>query len=32
MPGKTKEKEEYGIVAVSMGSGIAELFKSIGAS
>ena len=29
---KTKEKQEYGVVTVSMGSGIAELFKSIGAS
>ncbi|MDR6997945.1 DAK2 domain-containing protein [Neobacillus niacini] len=27
-----KEKAEYGIVTVSMGSGIAELFKSIGAN
>nr|WP_286180800.1 DAK2 domain-containing protein [Bacillus sp. ISL-37] len=27
-----KEKREYGIVAVSMGSGIAELFRSIGAN
>jgi uncharacterized protein len=27
-----KEKQEYGIVAVSMGEGIAELFKSIGAN
>lgn len=26
-----KEKQEYGIVVVSMGSGIAELFRSIGA-
>ncbi|WP_251549112.1 DAK2 domain-containing protein [Neobacillus muris] len=26
-----KEQQEYGIVTVSMGSGIAELFKSIGA-
>ncbi|RDU38533.1 hypothetical protein DRW41_02940 [Neobacillus piezotolerans] len=26
-----KERREYGIVAVSMGSGIAELFRSIGA-
>lgn len=26
-----KEKQEYGIVTVSMGSGIAKLFKSIGA-
>ncbi|WP_409305381.1 DAK2 domain-containing protein [Peribacillus sp. SCS-155] len=29
---ETKPKEEYGIVAVAMGSGISELFKSIGAS
>jgi uncharacterized protein len=29
---KKVEKQEYGIVAVSMGSGIAKLFKSIGAS
>ena len=27
-----KEKREYGVVAVSMGSGIAELFRSIGAN
>ncbi|MEI4902581.1 hypothetical protein Q8G48_29000, partial [Klebsiella pneumoniae] len=27
----SKEKEEYGIVSVSMGSGISDLFKSIGA-
>lgn len=27
-----KEKQEYGVVAVSMGSGIAELFRSIGAN
>ncbi|MBS4177162.1 DAK2 domain-containing protein [Lederbergia citrea] len=27
-----KEKKEYAIIAVSMGSGIADLFKSIGAS
>ena len=27
-----KEKQKYGIVTVSMGSGIAELFQSIGAS
>ncbi|NRD78836.1 DAK2 domain-containing protein [Bacillus sp. BRMEA1] len=27
-----KEKQEYGIVAVSMGEGIAKLFKSIGAN
>ncbi len=27
-----KEKQKYGIVTVSMGSGIAELFKSIGAN
>ncbi|MEH7074997.1 DAK2 domain-containing protein [Neobacillus drentensis] len=26
-----KEQQEYGIVAVSMGSGVADLFKSIGA-
>ena len=32
IPAKTKERQEYGIVTVSMGSGIAELFKSIGAS
>jgi uncharacterized protein len=30
-PDNKKEREEYGIVAVSMGSGIADLFKSIGA-
>jgi uncharacterized protein len=30
-PVPPKEKQEYGIVTVSMGSGIAELFKSIGA-
>lgn len=30
-PGLPKEQQEYGIVTVSMGSGIAELFKSIGA-
>ncbi|WP_336990098.1 DAK2 domain-containing protein [Bacillus infantis] len=30
-PAKTNEKLEYGIVAVSMGSGIADLFRSIGA-
>ncbi len=30
-PPKHKEKLEYGIVTVSMGSGIAELFRSIGA-
>ena len=29
---KTKERQEYGIVTVSMGSGIADLFKSIGAN
>jgi uncharacterized protein len=29
---KKAEKQEYGIVAVSMGSGIAKLFKSIGVS
>jgi len=28
----TKAKQEYGIIAVSMGPGIAELFKSIGAA
>lgn len=28
---KTAEKQEYGIVTVSMGSGIADLFRSIGA-
>lgn len=28
----SKEKQEYGIVAVSMGAGIAELFRSIGAN
>lgn len=28
---KKKEKSEYGIVAVAMGSGIADLFKSLGA-
>ncbi|MCJ7839603.1 DAK2 domain-containing protein [Lederbergia sp. NSJ-179] len=28
----SKEKQPYAIIAVSMGSGIAELFKSIGAS
>lgn len=31
VPPKRKEKLEYGIVTVSMGSGIAELFRSIGA-
>jgi uncharacterized protein len=31
-PLSQKEKQEYGIVTVSMGSGIAELFKSIGAN
>lgn len=31
VPSKPKQQQEYGIVAVSMGSGIAELFKSIGA-
>ncbi|MFD2443482.1 DAK2 domain-containing protein [Bacillus sp. CGMCC 1.16607] len=31
LPELKKEKQEYGIVTVSMGSGIAELFKSIGA-
>ena len=30
-PQVPKEQQEYGIVTVSMGSGIAELFKSIGA-
>ncbi|MCM3569103.1 DAK2 domain-containing protein [Neobacillus mesonae] len=30
-PEGPKEKQEYGIVTVSMGAGIAELFKSIGA-
>jgi DAK2 domain fusion protein YloV len=30
-PVPSKEQQEYGIVTVSMGSGIAELFKSIGA-
>lgn len=30
-PAKAKEKLEYGIVTVSMGSGIADLFRSIGA-
>lgn len=30
-PAKTNEKLEYGIVAVSMGNGIADLFRSIGA-
>ncbi len=30
-PDTPKEKQEYGIVTVSMGAGIAELFKSIGA-
>ncbi|WP_066252668.1 DAK2 domain-containing protein [Neobacillus drentensis] len=29
--GSPKEQQEYGIVAVSMGSGIADLFRSIGA-
>ncbi len=29
---KLKEKQEYGIVTVSMGAGIAELFRSIGAN
>ncbi|WP_071459407.1 DAK2 domain-containing protein [Bacillus massilinigeriensis] len=28
----SKEKQEYGIVTVSMGSGIADLFRSIGAN
>lgn len=31
VPEKQKEMQEYGIVTVSMGSGLAELFKSIGA-
>lgn len=31
IPEKTRERQEFGIVAVSMGSGIADLFKSIGA-
>lgn len=30
-PSKPKEKAEFGIVTVAMGSGIAELFKSLGA-
>jgi len=30
-PQKPKEKLEYGIVTVSMGSGIADLFRSVGA-
>ncbi|MGM9924173.1 MAG: DAK2 domain-containing protein [Bacillus sp. (in: firmicutes)] len=30
-PNLSKKKEEYGIVTVAMGSGISELFKSIGA-
>lgn len=30
-PQLPKEKQEYGIVTVSMGSGVADLFKSIGA-
>lgn len=30
-PAVKKEKQEFGIVAVSMGSGIADLFRSIGA-
>ncbi|WP_019242350.1 MULTISPECIES: DAK2 domain-containing protein [Bacillus] len=30
-PVLTKKKEEYGIVTVAMGSGISDLFKSIGA-
>jgi uncharacterized protein len=29
---KSKEKKEYGIVTVSMGEGIADLFRSIGAA
>jgi uncharacterized protein len=28
---KAKQKEKYGIVTIAMGSGVAELFKSIGA-
>ncbi|UII57376.1 DAK2 domain-containing protein [Cytobacillus spongiae] len=31
-PPKKKEQVEYGIVSVTMGSGIAELFRSIGAN
>lgn len=31
-PQKPKEKQEYGIVTVAMGSGIKELFESIGAT
>nr|WP_295971989.1 DAK2 domain-containing protein [uncultured Bacillus sp.] len=31
-PQSKKEKQKYGIVTVSMGSGIADLFKSIGAN
>lgn len=31
LPEKKKDKLDYGIVAVSMGSGVAELFESIGA-
>lgn len=31
-PQKQKDQQEYGIIAVSMGSGIADLFKSIGAN
>lgn len=30
-PATTRERQEYGIVTVSMGSGVAELFRSIGA-
>lgn len=30
-PAPNKEKQEFGIVAVSMGSGVADLFRSIGA-
>lgn len=30
-PAPSKKKEEYGIVAVAMGSGVADLFRSIGA-
>lgn len=31
-PAQAKERQEYAIIAVSMGKGIADLFKSIGAS
>lgn len=31
LPDRPQEKQEYGIVTVSMGSGVAKLFKSIGA-